>query len=173
MPRAAHDLPRSSVIDRQWADAAWFKDCHRAKLRRPEASVIDIFEAVFGHHPGWMKRALVIRNALAARTGLAVPPEAAVSRFTRRAEYRVGDDIGPWPIFALTENELVAGRDNAHLDFRLSILKYETGAGTEVAVSTLCQVRNAAGKLYLLAVIPFHRRGVPWLIRRAITARRL
>lgn len=170
---AVQDFPRSSVIDRHWIDNAWFKDSYRTRLSRPEASVIDIFEAVFGHHPQWMKQVLHMRNALAARAGLDVPPADDIAHFVRKPEYRVGDTIGPWPIFALTDNELVVGRDNSHLDFRLSILKTASGESMDVTISTVCRVHNAFGKVYLLGVIPFHKQGVKWLIRRAVEAGRL
>jgi hypothetical protein len=85
----------------------------------------------------------------------------------------VGDKIGVWPIFALTETELVAGRDNKHLDFRVSVLKETDGGTASVVVSTLCTVHNAFGKLYLFVIIPFHKWGVRRLMRRAIMAGRL
>ncbi len=40
-----------------------------------------------------------------------------------RSTYAVGDRIGPWPIFPISQKEIVAGRNNKHLDFRLSVLK--------------------------------------------------
>jgi hypothetical protein len=90
-----------------------------------------------------------------------------------KRSYSVGDKIGVWPIFFLTETELVAGRDNKHLDFRLSVLRSTDGEIASVVVSTLCTVHNAFGKLYLFFVIPFHKWGVRRLISNAIIAGRL
>src|SRR3954451_21870807 len=79
------------------------------------------------------------------------------------------DKIGAWPIFALTDNELVTGRDNKHLDFRISVLKRGEGA----VFSTVCIVNNTFGKLYLLCIVPFHTWGIRKLISNAVVARRL
>jgi hypothetical protein len=87
--------------------------------------------------------------------------------------YGVGETIGVWPIFALSEAELVAGRDNKHLDFRLSVLKDTTGTVPSAVISTVCVVHNFFGKVYLFFVVPFHRWGVRWLIARAVAKGRL
>ena len=74
---------------------------------------------------------------------------------------------------ALSEDEVVAGRDNKHMDFRLSVLKVPDGDRPSVVVSTICTVHNLSGKLYLFFVVPFHRHGVRKLMTNALVARRL
>ncbi len=165
-------VPTASLLHPTQAEA-WFRDCHTIPLRHPQAGMAQLFHAIFSHHPPWLKRLLLLRNRLAARAGLAVPPPQAILAPTARPAYAVGDTIGPWPIFALTETELVAGRNNPHLDFRLSILKLNTPAGPALAVSTICTVHNLAGRLYLAAIIPFHRAGMRMLLARAHAAGRL
>ena len=165
-------VPRASSLDQAAVQTAWFADSYQTQLTRPAMSVIDLFQAVFGHHPRWIKRLLILRNRIAGRAGLAVAPDSAINNFERGAHYAVGDTIGPWPIFHLSEDELIAGRDNNHLDFRLSVLKLHAGAPT-VAISTICNVHNGYGKLYLFFVVPFHRWGMRQLMRRAVAAGRL
>jgi uncharacterized protein DUF2867 len=75
-----------------------------------------------------------------------------------------GEKIGVWPIFSLSEQEVVAGRNNRHMDFRVSVLKLPDNDGPSVVVSTICTVRNLSGKLYL-----FFRPSVPQM-RRPETA---
>ena len=50
------------------------------------------------------------------------------------------------PIFFLGPDELVAGRDNKHMDFRLSIMKVRDRDGPSVVVSTLSMVHNRFGR---------------------------
>ena len=71
----------------------------------------------------------------------------------------------------LGADELVAGRDNKHMDFRLSIRKVRDDSGLSVVVSTLCIVHNAFGRFYLAAVISFHTFGLRNLMARAVDAR--
>lgn len=120
-----------------------------------------------------MKFALVLRNRLASCVGLEVPTTAEILQPQVRQHYGVGDKIGPWPIFHLDETELVAGRDNKHLDFRLSVLKEADGERCSAVVSTVCTTHNAFGKAYLILVIPFHRWGVQRLMSRAVVGGRL
>ena len=169
MSVTACEIPSSSVLDRRVIEAAWFRDSWCAPLSRSEAAVTDIFFAVFGHKPLWMKRILVARNGIASLFGLEIPTIAEIMHPEIRSNYRVGDKIGPWPIFALTDQELVAGRDNKHLDFRISVLK----TGKSAVFSTVCNVHNPFGKIYLLCIVPFHTWGIRKLISSAVVARRL
>ncbi|MCV2351216.1 DUF2867 domain-containing protein [Paucibacter sp. Y2R2-4] len=154
-------------------EAAFFRDSYRTPLTHPQASVVEIFFAVFAHLPLWMKSALLVRNCLASACGLEVPRSAEILSPEVKANYRVGDKIGPWPIFALSPSELVAGRNNKHLDFRLSVLKEAQGETINLVISTVCTTHNTLGKLYLLLIIPFHKWGVQRLMSSAARAGRL
>lgn len=167
------DVPDDSVIERRWVEAAFFKDAYCAPVKHQDAGVVDLFFAVFGHHPLWMKRLLIARNRLAVLCGLDAPAPMEIMRPQRKPRYLVGDKIGPWPIFHLDDHELVAGRDNKHLDFRLSVLRQGGEGAQTVVISTVCHTHNLFGVLYLLIIIPFHRRGVRLLMNNAVTAGRL
>jgi hypothetical protein len=167
------DVPALSTINRRLIETAYFRDSYRAPLTRPSASVTDIFFAIFGHHPLWMKLVLIVRNRIASLCGLDAPKASEILYVEINPSYSVGAKIGPWPIFSLSETELVAGRDNKHLDFRLSVLKETDGETASVVVSTLCWVHNGFGKVYLFFIVPFHKWGVRRLIARALGAGRL
>nr|WP_316640125.1 DUF2867 domain-containing protein [uncultured Roseateles sp.] len=166
-------LPTSTAIDRELVEQAFFADSYQVSLAHSSASVVDIFFAVFGHHPPWLKTALLVRHRVGAWFGLQAASTAEVMRPARAASYRVGQHIGPWPIYFLDEGELVAGRDNKHLDFRLSVLKHGSGPSASAVISTVCRTHNGFGRIYLLAIAPFHKWGVQRLIRRASQAGRL
>ncbi|MEO7391849.1 MAG: DUF2867 domain-containing protein [Ramlibacter sp.] len=167
------EFPSLSVLDRRLVDAAYFRDSYRGTLSRKNASVVEIFHAIFAHHPTWMKIALIIRNRIALYCGLDAPSASEIKSPNFKSSYAVGDRIGVWPIYALTGSEIVAGRDNKHLDFRLSVLRLADGTTASVVVSTVCVVHNTFGKVYLFFIVPFHKWGVRWLISRAAMAGRL
>jgi hypothetical protein len=56
------DVPSSSVLSRDLIRTAHFHDSYRAKLARPELGIVDIFFALFGHTPLWMKVLLIVRK---------------------------------------------------------------------------------------------------------------
>jgi Protein of unknown function (DUF2867) len=153
------EIPSTSILGSSLIEAAYFRDSYRAPLRDPRASVIDIFFAVFAHHPMWIKIILIIRNRIATLCGLAAPTAAEILRPQIKNHYSVGDKIGPWPIFSLSQTELVAGRDNQHLDFRLSVLKEANGEIESIVVSTICTVHNTFGKVYLFLIVPLLQMG--------------
>jgi len=167
------EIPSSSILGRDAINGAHFHDCYRAPLARLDLGIVDIFFAVFGHHPLWIKLLLVVRNAAAKRTGLETPTVADIMSPEIRTCYRVGDKIGPWPIFSIGDGEIIAGRDNRHLDFRLSVLKQIDGDRGSVFISTVCEVHNIYGKIYLWFIAPFHRSGLRLLMSNAVAAKRL
>jgi hypothetical protein len=135
------DLPKSSALHSE-VKSAYFRDSYSAALRNSEANIISIFFAIFGHHPKWLKLVLVLRNKVVALFGLESAKLSDIFKPQIKEHYVVGEKIGPWPIYHLTDNELVAGLDDKHLDFRLSVLKSTEGGGTKVIVSTVCDVRG-------------------------------
>jgi Protein of unknown function (DUF2867) len=167
------DVPAGSLLDRRMLDAAYFSDSYRAPLCKGQASMADIFFGLFGHSPIWIKTLLLIRNRIASGFGLDVPKSSDILHPIQQAHYQVGDTIGPWPIFLLTDNELIAGRDNKHLDFRLSLLRELHDGKPSVVVSTICDVHNVLGKIYLFFIVPFHKWGVKKLIEAAVISGRL
>jgi hypothetical protein len=142
-------------------------------LSRRQLGIVDVFFGIFAHHPLWMKLLLIVRNKVASLAGLDAPTASEILRVEIKDRYVVGEKIGVWPIFSLSEDVVVTGRNNKHLDFRLSVLKLSDGEGMSVVVSTICTVHNLAGKVYLFFVVPFHRYGVRKLMANALAARRL
>ncbi len=173
MSVVACEVPILSVLDRRLIEDAFFHDSYRAPLSSARAGVVEVFFAIFGHHPKWMKIVLVLRNWLASCFGLDVPTTAEIMRPQVRARYQVGEKIGPWPIFHISETELVAGRNNHHLDFRLSVLKETSGESSSAVISTVCTTHNLFGKVYLVLVTPLHKWGVQRLMSRALARGRL
>jgi hypothetical protein len=166
------DVPSSSALGPDLR-TAYFHDSYRAPLTLAELGIVELFFALFGHTPLWMKLLLIARNTLARLFGLEVPTVGEIMKPGIRSTYSVGEKIGPWPIFFIGANEIVAGRNNRHMDFRLSVLKAMDGDAPSVVVSTICTVHNAFGKIYLFFIVPFHRHGVRSLMSNAVVARRI
>ena len=167
------DVPSHSALGKNLIDRADFRDACRAPLSRSDLSVVEIFFGIFAQRPGWTILMLIARNKVAALAGLEVPTTSEIVNMEKRDRYFVGEKIGPWPIFFLGSDELVAGRDNKHMDFRLSIMKVHDGIRPSVVVSTLCKVHNKFGQYYLSSIIPFHRFGLRRLMASALDAQRL
>ena len=49
------DFPASSALDRDMVGRSDFSDSYQVPLSHPELGMTEIFFAVFGHTPFWMK----------------------------------------------------------------------------------------------------------------------
>lgn len=170
----SRELPSGTAIEPEMREHASYTDAWCVPLRSAAPGVVDLFFAIFGHHPAWLKAVLLIRHRIGTWFGLDGAAASDILRPTRHGHaYRVGDTIGPWPIYSVTDDELVAGRNNRHLDFRLSLMKDTHGPQPCVIASTVCRTHNRFGRVYLKLVLPFHRWGVQQLLLRAHRAGRL
>ena len=160
-------------LERRFIEAAYFRDAYRVPLRNARAGMTEIFHAIFAHHPLWMKSVLILRNLLVRCVGLGGASASDILHPQYRRRYAVGDRLGVWPILALTDTALVVGRDDKHLDFRLTLLKRTEEGAAHVLISTSCVVHNRFGKIYLFFVVPFHGWGVRKIIGNAIRAGRI
>lgn len=68
-----------------------------------------------------------------------------------------------FPVLAHTPRLAVAGLDDSHLDFRILV----SVDARHVRCVTAVRRHNALGRAYFVVVRPFHRRLVPYLLRRA------
>ena len=165
--------PLESALGRVAIETAYFSDAYQTPLRSTDQDIVQIYAALFGYAPLHLKLILVTRNAIARLAGLEAPTVDEIMKLKIAGPYEVGDKIGPWPVFAISPEEIVAGRDNRHLDFRLSVMRRSHEGSARVTVTTLCHVHNLAGRIYLFFIVPFHRFGVRSLIARAVAAGRL
>lgn len=131
----ASELPAgSSLHDR--VSTTDFLDCFSVSSNlssRHAAEIITDF-------PGWARFLLHIRRVLTAPFGLSTDgPEAS-------------DKVGPFPVEIETESELIAGFNDKHLEFRVSVF---TQNG-RVSLATWVHPHNIGGRFYLKVILPFH-----------------
>jgi hypothetical protein len=62
------------------------------------------------------------------------------------------DKLGPFPVEIETPQELIAGFNDRHLDFRISILSSDR----RIFLATWVHPHNLGGRLYLNLIMPFH-----------------
>ncbi|UWQ19625.1 DUF2867 domain-containing protein [Jannaschia sp. M317] len=113
-----------------------FLDCYAVPSNldpRRAAEIIVTF-------PGWARLLLELRRIVTAPFGLSQDgPDAA-------------DKLGPFPVEHADAEEIVAGFDDRHLNFRVSVLSREG----RVHLATWVDPHNWGGRLYLTLILPFH-----------------
>ncbi|RJF87855.1 DUF2867 domain-containing protein [Oleomonas cavernae] len=137
----------------------------------PGASFADAFTAVIGGHdldagtaaarvmgrsPGWIRWLMALRNGIVAPLGLKTGGDAR------------GPKVGFFPVLSQAADQVVLGLDDRHLDFRVAVVVAGLGPGRQrVTVTTLVRPHNLLGRIYLTAVLPFHRLIVPAMLAQA------
>lgn len=93
-----------------------------------------------GRFPAWAAVLLKPRNLIVRPFGPETEPRGS------------GDQIGIFPVLHQSETELIAGLDDKHLNFKISVFC----DGKQTHLSTWVQPHNRGGRLYLVLVMPFH-----------------
>jgi hypothetical protein len=141
-----------------------FHDCYEMALPPNQLSALALYLKVVAATPGWVNAAMALRNRIVQLVGLKnlgllsdIDPGKAA------ADYRVGDRVGIFSIVYLSEQEVILGDSDKHLNVNLSVCKLPN----KVAISTVVHTKNTLGRLYMLFVAPAHRRIVPATLRKA------
>jgi hypothetical protein len=133
-------------------------------------SSTDIAKAFFSSAPKWSEKLFDLRNKIVSVFGLKTPDkhinrEEQLKNFT----CQVGSSLGLFNIYAKTENEVILGEDDKHLNFRISLLKEDNQLeNKKLTITTVVEFNNWFGKLYFLPVKPFHKLIVPKMLKGII-----
>ena len=136
-----------------------YSDAYQVLLEDDRRSIEEIYTYLFTYKPLWLKHLFLIRNKIVGLFGL----KTEVS-FEDRDSLEVGKKLGFFEIFSIEEKEIIAGEDDKHLNFRVSVYKEDE----VLIVSTLVHYNNLFGKVYMMIIAPFHKLIVKMLLRRMI-----
>lgn len=120
---------------------------------------------IFSQRSSWMTGLMAVRDAIVTGFGLKTARQfKSVDADNKKSR------IGIFKIYSTTQNEIVMGEDDKHLDFRLSVLCPDTPATSgerRLIVSTVVHCHNRLGRAYIFFIAPFHRLIVQASLRRA------
>ncbi|MBV8324934.1 DUF2867 domain-containing protein [Chryseobacterium sp.] len=137
-------------------------DCHR------KIDIAEIGKAFFTSGPKWGKKMFAFRNKVVGLLGLKTGSETDQLKDAEHFTCEVGERVGLFKVFDKTENEIILGEDDKHLDFRISLLfngHQNLPDHHSLTISTTVKYHNWLGVLYFLPVRPFHKLIVPALLK--------
>lgn len=163
----ATDAPPSSRIRRELPGAD-FHDAYEIAFPHRNRSALEIYLTVAARMPAWVDCLMAARNRAVSLLGLKNLGRLGDLEPAKEASaYRVGDRIGIFSVLSISDDELVLGDSDRHLDVKVSFCK-RTGDNRETIVATtVVHIHNRLGRAYLLLVKPFHRLVVPASLRQA------
>jgi len=80
--------------------------------------------------------------------------------------FKIGGYVKFFKIFSISDNEVVLGADDSHLNFR-AIVKNDKSESFNIKVITLVEYNNYKGKIYMGIIKPFHRQIVKRMVKNA------
>jgi hypothetical protein len=143
-----------------WLAGAQFVDAFRIEVDDGTLDAREAARRMFARMPRWVNALLNLRNRMVAPLGL---------KTSGSGEPATGGMIGILPVVSETPERLVAGFNDAHLDFRLVVDVATAKAGKQITATTLVRTHNRLGRAYLTAILPFHRLIVRSMLRRVRT----
>lgn len=158
----ATEIPEQSAL-RPWLEGSDFHDAYEAPLQDLALSPTEIFLRAARATPRWVADLMTIRNRIVIWFGIRDVGGFDPRSLKAAGDYRPGDRIGIFNVFFISENELVLGIDDSHLDVRVSVVKQ---ARTYV-VSTIVHVHNWVGRFYMAPVERIHPLIVRTMMRHA------
>ena len=165
------NLPLNSILK---ADNGFkFIDGYTSNFRDSN-NTIDIQkvgELFFSTGPKWIDTLLAFRNNVVKWFGLKTAGNLT-NRQQQLENFKGEPDerIGLFKVFHKSENEIILGEDDKHLDFRVSLYLDENTETNQnqLTISTLVKFNNIFGKLYFMPVLPFHKLIVPTMLKGII-----
>lgn len=165
-------FPTSSDL-RRYLEGFDFTDSYGAVLNRSDLSILQVYLAVFAHHPWWAKLLLLLRTRIVSLFGIGGPTARQMNHLEIKETYGIGEKIALFTLYAQDSDELIAGGNDKHLDFRVSVLRLRENGAARVVVTTVVRTHNLFGRVYLAIITPFHKFGVKHLLSTAVVRGRL
>jgi hypothetical protein len=160
------DLPAGTLVARAFPRID-YADTYAMHLPAGAPNSLDaVARAALGTAPHWISLLMRLRDQIVGPIGLKTSSQV-VRRATNSARLQIGDQLGIFRVFDRTEDELLLGEDDRHLDFRLSLLVQSDAGANWAIVSTVVRFNNWLGRAYFLPVQQFHRLIVPSIMRHA------
>lgn len=154
-------IPRSSQLwqlqhRRSFCDAFYF-DVSTAK---PDAG--DVFHAVFSCLPKWAIALMRLRNWIACRLGFETGP---IAMTPPRESMYPGAQAGFLTLTSVSDDEVVAYAAEPHMALWISVCRQSCG---RFAVVTYVHLRTLRSRVYMTAIMPFHKIIARRTIKRAL-----
>nr|WP_319397667.1 DUF2867 domain-containing protein [uncultured Carboxylicivirga sp.] len=135
--------------------------CDTFATTNHENSMQQIAHLVFNTTPGWVKILFSIRNKIVGVFGLKTKMPDDYNE-----EYKVGGYVKFFKIYSISDNEVVLGANDSHLNFRAVITNNHSNE-FNIKVTTLVEFNNTTGKIYMGVIKPFHRQVVKRMVKNA------
>lgn len=133
---------------------------------------IDVLKAFFNTSPKWIETLFTFRNKLVRVFGLKITNKIQNKKeIVANLKGEPDEQIGIFKIFETSNQEIVLGENDKHLNFRVSLFIEKNKTiitQKQITITTTVVFNNWFGKLYFFPVKPFHKIIVPVMLKETI-----
>lgn len=166
-------LPKKSLL--QTSDKKYnYVDSYQGVLNddKNDLGTKDLGKSFFSSGPKWIGRLFTFRNKIVSLVGLKTSGKINDrQKLLDNFNCEPGEQLGLFKVFDRTENEVILGEDDKHLNFRVSLFvepQQNNSSKKDLTISTTVEFNNWFGRLYFLPVRPFHKLIVPTMLKGMI-----
>ena len=134
-------------------------------------TVCDIAKVFLLSAPRWVQHLFTVRNKMVGIFGLKVPRDVDRNELVKSFNCDKGEQIGLFKVFGKSDDEIILGENDKHLNFRVSLFLDRPQIDKRQArltISTTVLFNNWLGRLYFLPVKPLHRLIVPRMLKEIV-----
>ncbi|MBC7383979.1 MAG: DUF2867 domain-containing protein [Bacteroidia bacterium] len=162
-------LPGNSILYKNH-EKYNYADSYLTTVNDPENvyKAVDIAIAFFSSAPNWVNNLMVVRNKIVSVFGLKTSmPPGNRSKQIEKMKFEAGEQVGLFKVFDNTDQEIILGEDDKHLNFRVSLFLENNSKDPSkktITISTTITYNNWLGRFYFLPVKPMHQIIVPAML---------
>lgn len=155
------EIPRQSILKDKESSFGYI-DSFQSSFsgKGTENDIIPVAELFSSSGPKWANSLLKIRDLIVKPFGLKTSEQIAKSpQQPDHMRYEVGSQHGIFKLLYKSENEVVLGQEDTHLDVKVSLLLEPSinESNKTLSITTAVKFNNFFGKLYFLPVKPIHK----------------
>lgn len=161
-------VPAASAINAILPGASFY-DSYSIDVSGQHHTALEYFLMTIKQSPPWVERLMWLRNKAVQLVGL--KDLGGMSNFDTEkpaSAYRPGDRVGIFTLISVTDDEMLVGDNDKHLNVELSLYRHPpTAEGVQtLSITTVVHVHNWLGRLYMVPVRPMHKLIAPAVISR-------
>ncbi|WP_282609232.1 DUF2867 domain-containing protein [Pelagibius sp. Alg239-R121] len=146
-------LPDDSGL-RRFVEAGDFLDCYTVDTKQTELSIAEITQRIFIGAPRWVELLLALRDLGVRPFGLKTTARLPTDNSIRKS-VQPGEAVSFFCVHSISDNEIIVGEDDKHLDFRISVFRASRNS-SKISLATWVHTHNRLGRIYLRMILRFH-----------------
>lgn len=172
MTSYATPVPAESAINSHLPGASFY-DCYSIDAAGARLTALEYFLRAIAQTPPWVERLMLLRNKVVRFFGLKdLGGLGGFDTSKPASAYVPGDRVGIFTLIASTDDEVLLGDSDKHLNVVLAVFRHPPAAEAvqTISITTVVHVHNWLGRLYMLPVKPMHKLIAPAVLNRITAA---